>query len=566
MLRCPGKGRHPSDDDPSHPWCSRYLIPLIILAASGFARPCQAAWAVYADSWGSPTQAQEQAIHINRLLNVESAAYERATVQGKVFWRVKVGVYRTREEALDIRRRLTDARAAETWMREVSEEELPREPFLPVTSQPVRSDTTRADSIARTLMDSLMGISQRRADSLEAATQERLERIVQEIRGQLSQEMLDRIEQSMMRDRQLYVTQAEQAQMTRAILDEMESHFDAVRDSLQREQELHERRAALLPRLNGSVAARAFAAHDRPEGGPILTSGRVLLSQARGTIEWSDDRGEVLIDVRSHDASSIELIQSYALWTISQPGLVTQQIGLGLIETPYGLEPSSWADMLAPSASQLTGFHPANFLAVWLVPYQTERVRLLLLPYGTWNEHSQSGLIQILMTWPHALLELTGTGEQGRNGDGRKWDVVQGHLVARWKGERWYLGLEGLFQRSRTPPNDLVLLTYGVTERVDAWGALALVHRRFSEHWGWTVRGDFRTDLTTWTGGSAPVLPRKPLWRRATATTGPMVFIGERLRLSLMYSLDVSEHRPIGGWAIGRDQSHRVELGMSHAF
>lgn len=98
---------------------------LVCAALLGSASSALAAWVVYSDSWTSPVQAQEQANRINRVLGIESALSERATVQGRLFWRVRVGVYPTREDAQRVRRTLSEIGVAETWMREVSDTELP---------------------------------------------------------------------------------------------------------------------------------------------------------------------------------------------------------------------------------------------------------------------------------------------------------------------------------------------------------------------------------------------------------------------------------------------------------
>lgn len=565
MAHSAGAGRRGSDH---HLRLSRWiphLLPLAVLATLGSPTAGSAAWVVYADSWTSPTQAQEQAIRINRTLSVETATYERATVQGRVFWRVRVGVYRTRDEALQVRRRLTDARIAETWMREVSESDLPTEPALPIPRPPAKPDTARTDSVTQTIIDSLVHMTQRRVDSLETATHERLETIMRQMRGQLTQEMLEQIEQSMVRDRRTYVTQAEQAQMTRAILDEMSSHLDALRDSLRRERERQDALAALLPRIGGSVAANTTVEHERPEARSRSTAGSVRLPEAQASVGWSNERTDVLVDVRCVDLSAMYLRQGYVRATFQRAGSARQQIGMGIFERPYGLEPTRWADLLAASPSQLTSSQPTSYAGLWLVPYESGRIRVLLFPYGAWDEHTRSGLAQVRFTGSRALVELTAGASRDRDASGDRRETAEGHLVARWQGTRWLFGGEGLILRRTEPAYGELGYGSGLRRQVDTWGLLVLIHSRFARRWGWTARGDALAVITRWRQG-LPTVPREPVWRRGTVTTGPVLYLGSRVRMSFMYTFDLIETRPTGGSAIQQDQAHRLEFGMSHVF
>jgi len=548
------------------------LIHALILVSLGIPSLSLAAWAVYADSWTSPTQAQEQAIRINRSLSIESATYERATVQGRVFWRVRVGVYRTRSEAQEVRQRLSGAGISDSWMREVGDEELPAQ--APPAFAVPRPDTTRVDSAAQAIIDSLAMFTRRQLDSLETVTQQRLEEIIRQMRGQLSQEVIEQLEQSRARDRAIYVTQAEQAQMTRALLDEMSSHLDAIRDSLRREKAEQNALAALLPQLSGSVAARTLVNYEKRDEGSTHMAERVLLSEARSTLGWTSDRSDVLIDLRAYSTSEVDVSQAYATWTFARSRSASYRVGVGIVEAPYGLEPASWAELVAPSPSQLTQFRPGSQFSLWLVPYESRRVRLLLFPYGNWDENNQYGLAQMRLTWPGAIVELTGGGDRSRDSARRNSETVYGDLTARWQGERWFFGAEGLFQRRREPAYGEEWVDLGLRREVDTWGVLALIHCRFSPHWGWTVRGDVLAHTTRWTdlgeivcvAITEPCPAKEPVERRGTLTTGPMVYAGSRLRVFLMYTLDLHETRPTGGTSKRLDQEHRVEFGMSHVF
>ena len=191
-----------------------------------------AAWAVYADSWDSPTRAQTQAFRINRRINVTTATYERATVRGRVFWRVRVGVYAKRAEARSIRARLKKSGITDTWMREVSSRVTPAQPVPQPPAVKPAQDSIHVDTIVQSLIDSLALISRRRVDSLDTATQQHLQNRLAVMRLHVKNEVIRQIEANRVRDRRTFVTRSEQTQMTQALLDEMNANLVVLRDSL----------------------------------------------------------------------------------------------------------------------------------------------------------------------------------------------------------------------------------------------------------------------------------------------------------------------------------------------
>lgn len=526
-----------------------------------------AAWAVYGDSWTSATQAQEQVTRVNRVLGEQQASYERATVQGRTYWRVRIGVYATRNEALEARRRAITAGVKEPWMREVSDVELAVQTPSPTPSQTAYADSVRADSLRKVFMDSLARATRRRIDSLGTAAQRQTMDIIEQMRLQITQELVERIEREQARDRSSYVTTAEQSQMTNALIDEMSSRFEVLRDSLRTDRAMRDARDALLPRISGYVAATGIASHDRPAGAGISTSAEVAIPHAQALFEWANDRGGVVLDVRTAGALATELHQAFVTWSFGATGGASRSLGLGLYEMPYGLEPSFTSDLLTCSPSQVSAAIPPPARGLLLVPHDGERVTLSVFPFGRWDEGTQKGLVQLALHHEATRFELTAGGERVRYQNEvapRRYEFAgMANAVIERKGANWLLGAEANLERRRQPVSGILAVN---RRQVDTWGGLALVHRRFSERWGWTLRGDFTTQVTTWTNLAVTAPPREPLARNWTVTSGPIFFLGDRLRARVNYTFDLQEDRAVGTYALERSHHHRFEFGLSHVF
>lgn len=552
------------------------LAAAALLAAFLLPSPSHAAWAVYADSWSSKSLAQEQAATINRALSITTATYERVTVQGRVFWRVSVGVCRTSGEAAAIRRRLQAAGFKHTWTRETAEASpageapspsAPAQAPAPAQAQ-TRIDSAGAAAIASAALDSVARRTRHVLDSIETASRQQTEESIRRIRSQLSAEVLLRLEQDQARQQTTYVTHDEQTQMTRALLDEMSAEFTALRDSLRRAKAAED---AARPRLFGFVAARASGTHVRPQTGPVATEMAPALSDGRVTVGWGDSRSEVRLTVRASSSSSprIDAREGYATWRFAGGA----RIGAGIFEQPYGLEPTQFVGLFAPSPGILTEFREQTITGVWLAPYESPGACVLLLPYGAWDEGRQQGLAQVRFADRRARFELTGIGERYPSGTDREGYAVLADLVASRQGERWYVGMEALGRLRRD--GDTPWASVGVRREVRTAGALVLVHFRPSRRWGWTLRGDALVEETRWIGWkfvavafrtATPVGSVAPRHRRATATTGPVGYVGDRLRLSLAYTLDVSDERTLSYAHTLRTITHRAEIGISETF
>ncbi|HDS74005.1 MAG TPA: SPOR domain-containing protein, partial [Firmicutes bacterium] len=187
---------------------SRTLLPLaLVLAAFVFPSQADAAYAVYAGSLTSPTQAQEEAQRINRALTITSATYERATVRGEVFWRVRVGIYRTQQEVNAIRQQFSNAGLGDTWMREVPDSELPEQsPSVQPQPTPTTRDTVSIDSVAASLVESISSLARRAVDSLETVSQRRLEHLLQRMQESFAEEVFRQVEEDRTQERSMYVT------------------------------------------------------------------------------------------------------------------------------------------------------------------------------------------------------------------------------------------------------------------------------------------------------------------------------------------------------------------------
>jgi hypothetical protein len=213
-----------------------------------------------------------------------------------------------------------------------------------------------------------------------------------------------------------------------------------------------------------------------------------------------------------------------------------------------------------------------------IIPHDGDRVTLNLFPYGSWDEGTQAGVAQFALHTETVRLEITGGGERIRRANasfphGNEFSALGDGVVA-WESDRWVLGVEGTFERRMQP----VYATLGVArQQTDTWGALGLMHRRFSTKWGWTLRGEFTTRVTTWSDTyevaamrpASPLPfypPKEPLERHWVATAGPAFFVSERLRILLNYSYWLDEVRGTGESKFSRDQQHRLTLSMSHAF
>jgi hypothetical protein len=327
----------------------RVLLPLtLVFSLLGVSTRTHAAYAVYAGSLTSPTQAQEEAQRINRVLNITSATYERATVRGEVFWRVRVGIFPTQNDARAAQQRFKSAGLGDTWMREVPDSELSAPPASRPTT-PTRT-TVSIDSTARAWVDSLSQFARRAVDSLETASQRRIERILERMQSALAEEVIRKIEEDRSDERSTYVTQMEQSQMTRALRDELYANLDALRDSLNREHEERQRLEALKPRLSGTISTLSSLSHIRPDGGSIRTSGTAAQIAPRVVIEWGSDRSQVLLDARS---------------TLTTPDAPYHQIHITMkslrCDTTHSVQASSVSAHgvhLGGTASSCTQLHP----------------------------------------------------------------------------------------------------------------------------------------------------------------------------------------------------------------
>jgi len=176
-------------------------------------------------------------------------------------------------------------------------------------------------------------------------------------------------------------------------------------------------------------------------------------------------------------------------------------------------------------------------------------------------------LVQLALHNEATRFELTAGGERVRYQNEvapRRYEFAgMANAVIERKGANWLLGAEANLERRRQPVSGILAVN---RRQVDTWGGLALVHRRFSERWGWTLRGDFTTQVTTWTNLAVTAPPREPLARNWTVTSGPIFFLGNRLRARVNYTFDLQEERAVGTYALERSHHHRFEFGLSHVF
>ena len=470
-------------------------------------------------------------------------------------------------------------------MREVSDSLLPRSPD-PVSSQQTtatRQDTVRADSAVVTLLDSLSQFTSRKLDSLQNANQVQLQGVVGQMRGQLREELLRQVEESRAGDRRTYVTQAEQAQMTRALLDEMDAHLEALRDSLRRE---HEQREALAIDIDAAVTLSSDVTYRRNEYGNTVRKRSFWHGEVTETVlgfSWAGDISEAVIEVK-HQGECV-LDRAYVLFTLDAADSVAQCIGVGQFDTPYGVETNELTDLLAPTQSGLVDFRIAPDAGIWFSPWCSDRTQFLLLPYRQWDEDNQAGLTMLSFTWPQFTMQFSAAGarvndlaaqtravEAGENlyddadrdvSTDESSDMIHGDISLRYDGPVWVFGLEGLFtRRNGNAPDPYTALE----SRTDDFGVMLLVHRRISDIWGWTLRGDLLECRTEWTGGPEPATG-VPEDRIITAMTGPSFnLLDERLRLSCAYTFRYRTWRAYGSSVERTDFDHVLGASLTHTF
>ncbi len=479
-----------------------------------------------------------------------------------MFWRVRIGIYRTQQEVNTIRQRFTAAGLGDTWMREVPDSELPETPPPP---QPAPPPTTRGtvsiDSVAASLVESMSSLARRAVDSLETVSQRRLEHLLQRMQESFAEEVYRQVEEDRAQERSTYVTQMEQSQMTRALLDEMHANLDALRDSLDRDREARQRQEALKPRISGTVSTLSSITHRRPDVVSPWTIGDAAEVSPRVVVEWGDERSHVLIDARS-SLNTVELSQVFVTWDVYEatPDVnkpdrrgITTTIGAGRFSPPYGLEPTSSGALLAPWPSEISRMRISP-TGIWIVPATNEGFRLLLVPYGNWsaNDEQGSGLVQMRLTPGAWRVELTGLGEREAARSGGLIYDTRGRLVVEWNTPRWVVGTEFMVRIASNP--DAIVPTDETW-----WGTLALVHWRFAPRWGWTLRGDYLDRTKELTSGDT-------VQRTGTILTGPIFSITNRLSLKAAYEFTIEDHRDIPGGKLLRDYQHVFGVGFSHAF
>jgi hypothetical protein len=537
------------------------LLPLILCP-----RLSLAAYIVYADSWNTPTQAQEQAQTINRALQITSATYERATVQGRIFWRVRMGVYATRAEAQSIRQRLGEKGLAESWMREVSDADVQQPPSRPsVPTPPAAVDTVRIDTAARALIDSISTLTRRAVDSLENVSQRRIEQLLEQMRERMADEVVGQIELDRARERGVYVTQMEQAQMTRALLEEMYANIDALRDSLRRDRQRQVQIASLKPVVGGAVTAVSEIIHDQIDDGNRprkRTFGEAAHIYPRLTLSWGGDRSSIMVDARTNGTAP-SFAQAYALWHVRQSEQSTTTIGAGRFDTPYGLEPAQREALLTPIPSVATSLRQDPLDGLWIEPYKSSSLRILLLPYGSWSLDDErfNGLGQVRYMMEYWRAELTGSIEQYRDESERLLFSRKVIFSLQRETDRSVIGFEvGYTDEYGHSVSTLSRGGYdpGDSERITGQ---ILVHRRFGDVLGWTLRGA-ATRCEGWYSGTITDDVVHEYWSVSEITTGPVFYIGERMRLLVGYSYrderdDLREET---------SQVHTFGVALTHTF
>jgi hypothetical protein len=537
------------------------LVALFLLLILG-PRLSLAAYIVYADSWNTPTQAQEQAQTINRALQITSATYERATVQGRVFWRVRMGVFATRAEAQSIRQQLGEKGLAESWMREVPDADVqppPSRPSAPAT--PAAVDTVRIDTAARALIDSISILTRRAVDSLENVSQKRIEQLLEQMRERMADEVVGQIEHDRARERGEYVTQMEQAQMTRALLEEMYANIDALRDSLHHDHQRQVQIASLKPVVAGAVTSTSEFIHDQIDDGyrpRERTFGETARSRARATLSWTNDRSSVMVDART-SGSIPRFVQSYVLWHVRRGEQSATTIGAGKFDFPFGLEPTVHAERLTVTSSVASAYHGSSIDGLWIEPYRSSSLRILLLPYGSWSVDDErfSGLGQVRYIMGYWRTEFTGITDQYRMDDQRRYDRTMVFTVQR-KTEISEIGIEGVYGDG----HDRV---YNNRHERHRSQALLLAHHRFGAVFGWTLRGAailledryYKVDVI-----DSNYLKTVTI---AEATTGPVFYLGDRMRLLAGYTYrhEVVEE---GDSRKTIAQTHTFGLALTHTF
>ncbi len=543
----------------------RFLLLTLasLVAALSFISPAHAAFVVYADSWVTPTQAQEQASVINRALSISTATYERATVEQRVFWRVRVGYFRSRQDAMDARNRLTARGISDSWMREVPDADVPGlAPARPPAPPTARLDTVKVDSLTRTLVDSISFLTRRAVDSLGHASEQRLDEVIERMRSRLSADVMRQIEQDRSSERLTYVTQMEQAQMTRALLDEMHANFDAMRDSLQRVHEERLRLDALRPEISGSVTGVASATHERPESSnrQMRTFGTTADIQPFMRALWAGDRSEVVVEFAAFRTEA-HLGEAYILWDARQSEQSSSTIGIGLFGAPYGLESTNPSEYRLPAASIIDEYRPGAFTGLWLEPYRSPAARLLLMPYGSWDldRDQVGGLAQLRLTPGNWRIEATGVAERWRGGD--RDEILHRYtmgVVVERSTDVWEVGIEARSTDARAPAasgRDMVAAT-------DRGEILLTLYRRLGDTWGWALQGayvDVYDDFVHYT------IPERFAYDMfAVATTGPVFQLGDRMAIRAAYTYVYRDYEPLGDSE--RSHTHSFAVAFSHTF
>lgn len=517
------------------------LAPFLFMLISSV--NSHAAYAVYADSWGTPTQAQEQATRINRALNITSATYERATVEGRVFWRVRVGYYSTREEANAIRERLSSGGISESWMREVPDSEVPDLQVQPATRPPAPADAPHAESVARPEPDSIALL----VDSLRTVSQLQFDEILERIQTQVAGEVVRQLERERTREQQTFVSQMEQAQMTRALLDEMHVNLDALRDSIAEERTERLRMDALRPRIGGAVSVVGDITQQRPEASSITTTANVADPLVRLAVNWEGANTRVALDLRPTQTSG-GLTEAHVLWTARQSGTSRSVLGAGRFLPPYGLESYNRDMLLTPAPAMLTT--ERDLLdGLWIEPYANDEWRFLLLPYGEWDadrpEYHMLG--QARYTPARWRFELTGMAGRIESLT-EEYEVYSGNAVVEWKNTLNEAGIE-VRRTLRDHANGMEEIRTGVLLRV---------HRQFIPILGWTARGEYLDH-------SVSPRSRADSYITASATTGPVFTINPRLRILASYTYAMTDTDFANGDS-SRDHAHTVHVGFNHAF
>ncbi|MDP6125078.1 MAG: outer membrane beta-barrel protein, partial [Candidatus Latescibacteria bacterium] len=518
----------------------KYLLVCAVLLF-GFVSQTLAAWGVYTSSFVDVGPSQREVEQIKRF--GLDATHVQAQVGTRTFYRVRAAVVATRQEAVDVRGRLREA-GYDSWIKQVPDTELRVQAIddTPTTSAP-SPDTTVAPPKA----DSLLRASQ--LDSMMLLIGNRIDRAMVESEERLEHEMAERLADQHAMNRTLFVPQADQDQLTDALLERTDRRASAALDSMRNEWAARVAGSVPKPVVGGFL--QAWARYDSEAKHSEFA---VPEAQIEVRFEAKTVVGRIEVEIReTPGAAKISIQQAFGTWRPDWRGHPTATAGTYL--SPLGLDHPDLVSRPFLSTSLVSIYATPTSLTGIHIGARTGHIEGQVFAANGWDilqDNNDLPTAGVRISWlpsdsSHIAVAVVAGPEQAGNTDNLRTSVGF-EAVATWSkiiiaGELAY------GQEDDAPQADR-------RSGFSSWiGGQAYLIWRFANYASVGFRGEvFQDKDSTRTGRAVD-----PMWSAALA---PRIHVGPNLDLVGEYHLDRERAGAVTSWST----RHTVTLAVTQRF